>query len=153
MAIRIAGIADIVPPSVEKDLPDSPFFEHTRSAALTVGNLEVPLTAQLNPQHEGIVLASPVSFAAELPRMGVTVAAIANNHILGHGRPGVEDTMAACAAVGVHTLGFGENRRDASEPLFIEKDGVKIGIVNATTVGPPRRTSRCSGISNNVLRS
>jgi poly-gamma-glutamate capsule biosynthesis protein CapA/YwtB (metallophosphatase superfamily) len=137
MAIRIAGIADIVPPSVRKPLPESPFFEHLRSAALTVGNLEVPLTSRLDPQHEGIVLASPQSFAAELPRMGLTVAAIANNHILGHGRPGVDDTIAACTGAGVPTVGFGENRREASEPLYIEKDGVKIAIVNATTVGPP----------------
>jgi poly-gamma-glutamate synthesis protein (capsule biosynthesis protein) len=137
VAITIAGIADIVPGTVHKPLPDTPFFEHTRAADLTVGNLEVPLTARLNAQHEGIVLHAPESYANELTSAGVTVAAIANNHILGHGRPGVDDTLAACAAAGVLTMGFGENREEASRPLFVEKKGIKIGIVNATTVGPP----------------
>jgi poly-gamma-glutamate capsule biosynthesis protein CapA/YwtB (metallophosphatase superfamily) len=152
MAIRIAGIADIVPPSTRKPLPDSPFFEHTRSAALTVGNLEVPLTSKLNPQHEGITLASPESFAEELPRMGLTVAAIGNNHILGHGRPGADDTVAACAGVGIPTVGYGENRRDASKPVYVEKDGVKIAIVNATTVGPPDSFATDSGFGVSAIR-
>jgi poly-gamma-glutamate synthesis protein (capsule biosynthesis protein) len=117
-----------------------------------VGNLEVPLTSKLNPQHEGIVLASPESFAEELPRMGITVGTIANNHILGHGRPGVEDTIAACTSAGILTLGFGENRRDASKPLFVEKNGVKIGIVNATTVGPPDSFATDSGFGVSAIR-
>lgn len=152
MAITIAGIADIVPGTIHKPLPDSPFFEHTRSAALTVGNLEVPLTAKVNPQHEGIVLNAPESYAEELPRMGVTVAAVANNHILGHGRPGLDDTLAACADAGVVTVGFGEDRTDASKPVYVEKDGVKIAIINATTVGPPDTFATDTGFGVAAVR-
>ena len=62
MAITIAGIADIVPGTTYEPLPDSPFFEHTRSAALTVGNLEVPL---IHPVLDWINLM--VSMCVQLP--------------------------------------------------------------------------------------
>lgn len=136
MDLTIAGVADIVPGTVHKPLPDSPFFEYTRSADISVGNLEVPLTGRLHALHEGIVLHAPPSFAVEMPRSGIGVASIANNHIGGHGQDGIDDTLAACAAAGVITMGFGVNREAASAPIYVDVKGTKVALVCATSVGP-----------------
>lgn len=138
--MRVAGVADIVPGTVPCTLPDSPFFEHARSADIAVGNLEVPLTSRLNPQHGGIVLHAPVEFAFELPRAGITVASVANNHVLGHGQPGLDDTLEACARAGVTTVGFGANRHEAVSARYVDVQHpggqARVAIVSATSVGP-----------------
>src|SRR5688572_20107091 len=136
MVITIAGVADIVPGTFYRPLPDSPFFEYTRSAALTVANLEVPLTDRLAPSHHGINLHAPPIFARELPKAGIKVASIANNHSASHGADGIADTIAACEGAGVVTVGYGVNREDAAKPVFIDVPGSKhsIAIVCATSV-------------------
>lgn len=141
MTLTIAGVADIVPGTKYRPLPDSPFFEYTHSAALTVANLEVPLTDRPAPVHGGIVLHSPVIFAKELNKAGITVGSIANNHSASHGANGLLDTIAACEGVGVVTVGYGANREDASRPVLVDvKDDAgrqyRVAIVTATTVGP-----------------
>ncbi len=142
MSVRIGGVADLVPGTTYRPLPDTAFFEPLRRAALSVGNLEVPLTENPAPVHPGLVLHSPVAFAQELQKIGITVASIANNHMLGHGHSVVEETIAACHEVGVQTLGYGSNREDAAKPLFMDvkdEDGQthKVALVAATSIGPP----------------
>lgn len=136
MPLRIAAVADLVPGTVFRPLPDSPFFRHVHDADVAIANLEVPLTARLNPLHSGIVLHAAAEFAHEARRAGFDVVSLANNHIGGHGRPGIEDTLAACAAAGIQTLGFGEDREDASKPLIIDVAGTRVAFVSATSVGP-----------------
>ena len=142
MAIRIGGVADLVPGTKHRPLPDSPFFEPLRQASLSVANLEVPLTENPSPVHGGIVLHSPVAFAQELHKIGITVASVANNHILGHGHAVVHETLAACDEVGVLTVGYGSDREDAAKPIFAtvrDESGQShtVAIVAATSVGPP----------------
>src|SRR5690606_11524128 len=67
-------------------------------------------------------------------------ASLANNHVGGHGLPGIEDTLAACERAGVRTLGFGSDQKSASAPLFVEAgapaERVRVAVVAATCVGP-----------------
>ncbi len=142
MSVRIGGVADLVPGTKYRPLPDTAFFEPLRQAALSVGNLEVPLTENPAPVHPGLVLHSPVAFAQELKKIGITVASIANNHILGHGHSVVQETIAACREVGVLTLGYGSDREDAAKPLYIDVEDEagqthKVALVAATSIGPP----------------
>src|SRR4051794_2088738 len=142
MTIAIAGISDIVPGRQHKPLPDSPFFQHLRNAALTIANLEVPFTDNPGPPHHGgIDLYTPTAFAAELPKAGVTVGTLANNHAATRGPEVIEEMIAACDRAGLRTLGWGANREEASRPLFVDVKGADgkthtIGIVTATSIGP-----------------
>jgi poly-gamma-glutamate synthesis protein (capsule biosynthesis protein) len=157
MSLTIAGVADLVPGTKYSPLPDSPFFQPMRDAAVTIANLEVPLTEKPSPKHGGIVLHSPTAFAREMKKIGVGVGSIANNHILGHGHEVVYETIAACQEAGVATVGYGNDRADASRPLYLDvkdRDGrtYKIAVVAATSVGPPEDFATDSEAGVSALR-
>ena len=139
MNIRIVGTGDIVPAAAYKPWPDSPFYGHTRAAALTVANLEMALTERLLPKPSGISLHAPPAYAGDIAAVGVDVVSLANNHTGDHGPAGWQDTIAACAAAGVRAIGYGADQRAAAGPWLIDlPGGATAAVVSTTCVGPRR---------------
>jgi poly-gamma-glutamate synthesis protein (capsule biosynthesis protein) len=47
-----------------------------------------------------------------------------------YGSRGLSDTLAACASYKIQTVGAGMSLESASKPLFVERDGLRLAIVN-----------------------
>lgn len=71
---------------------------------------------------------SPPSFASYM-KVKVTVASLANNHILDGGSIGVEETRLALEKNGIYYVGAGSNASFACQPLLLTVKGVKIGVL------------------------
>ena len=65
----------------------------------------------------------------------ISVACLANNHILDAGEEGIDFTLESLEKNGFLSLGAGRSINDASKPLMIEVKDKKIGILNYNFVG------------------
>lgn len=61
---------------------------------------------------------------------GFDCVTLANNHFLDFGRKGVQDTLYACDAQGIDTVGGGMNVKDASHILYKQILGKVLAIIN-----------------------
>lgn len=61
---------------------------------------------------------------------GFDIAACANNHMGDYGEKGLLDTLDTLNGLGMPTVGAGKNEQEAKKPLYVERNGVKIAIVN-----------------------
>ena len=104
-----------------------PLFE---AADVVVVNLESPLTKSTDAQDKEILLRARPESAVLLHDAGVTVAALANNHIFDFGEAGVAETIAELDRVGIAHLGAGVDLATATRPLFVDIEGVKFAFVN-----------------------
>jgi poly-gamma-glutamate synthesis protein (capsule biosynthesis protein) len=105
---------------------------HLKRADVTVANLE----CVLSDTARGIVKIGPVligrsSDAQFLSGAGIDLLSLANNHVGDCGGAGVLDTIAACAAAGIAVTGAGANMADAAQPVIVEREGWKIGVIAA----------------------
>ncbi len=103
-----------------------------RDNGLTIANLEVTLNC---PPYSGYpTFSSDAALPAALIRSGVDVLVTANNHSCDKGKKGVLRTIAALDSLGVmHTGTFeSQERRNLLNPLLIEKNGFRLGLLNYT---------------------
>lgn len=131
--LKIIFAGDLVPQSIDdfSDIPVSGIPDLLSTADLAVVNLECPLTGQDSPiDKTGPCLKGPPSAAEFLKRIGFSVAALANNHILDQDSKGVVDTIRHCREAGLKTVGAGKNLGDAGNPLILETKGQTIAILN-----------------------
>lgn len=71
------------------------------------------------------------------PMIGkVDLMTMAANHFYDFGDRGVKDSIDWCRAHGIECCGAGLNIEEASKPAFLEKHGVKIGVLAYNAVGP-----------------
>jgi poly-gamma-glutamate synthesis protein (capsule biosynthesis protein) len=104
-----------------------PEFEQ---ASLSIANLECPLIERQTPTKKtGPVFGEPSACINGIKQAGIYVLNLANNHILDHGAPGLENTLAVCARAGVQTVGAGENLDAARRILIRDLGGLRIGIL------------------------
>jgi poly-gamma-glutamate synthesis protein (capsule biosynthesis protein) len=93
-------------------------------------NLEVSLTrsAEFWPD-KGINYRMHPANVTCLTAARIDVCALANNHVLDYGYPGLEETLATLTAVGVKTAGAGRNLAEAQRPAIVERPGGQRVIV------------------------
>lgn len=104
-----------------------PFID---SAQLRIVQFETPLADTDSPINKsGPNLRCPV-LCRELLRGAFDVALLANNHIGDHGPQACLDTVRHLNEIGVATAGAGATRQDASAPIFLESEGMRIAILN-----------------------
>jgi poly-gamma-glutamate synthesis protein (capsule biosynthesis protein) len=101
-----------------------------RDADLAIANLECPLIDQPTPISKmGPVFGAASASIEGIRAAGLDVLCLANNHILDHGRPGLENTLAVCAGAGVSTVGAGASRAAAREMLVKTVGDLRIGVL------------------------
>jgi poly-gamma-glutamate synthesis protein (capsule biosynthesis protein) len=71
-----------------------------------------------------------------LKNAGLDIVSFANNHVGDWGRTAFDDTRRRLDGAGILYTGSGDNKADAEQPTIIEKDGIKIGFLGFTDVGP-----------------
>jgi poly-gamma-glutamate synthesis protein (capsule biosynthesis protein) len=88
------------------------------------------------PSTEGLLVSLP-SLADDFRLAPVTVATLANNHILDCGGNGLEETILALEDRGILTLGAGRNLQEACAPVEVTVNGVECAFLNylAMSVG------------------
>ena len=65
----------------------------------------------------------------------VDLVTLSGNHFYDYGEAGVHDTIAWCERNGIAHAGGGANDALARQPAFVEKDGVRIGVLAYNCVG------------------
>lgn len=103
-----------------------------RAPDLTIGNLELTLAG--TPYKGYPQFSAPDALAVELKKIGFDILVTANNHSLDRRRRGVERTIRVLDSLGiVHTGTFVDSTsRATAYPLQIEKNGVRISLLNYT---------------------
>jgi poly-gamma-glutamate capsule biosynthesis protein CapA/YwtB (metallophosphatase superfamily) len=102
------------------------------SADLAIGNLEVTLAG---PPFKGYPqFSSPDALGTTLKDIGFDVLVTANNHCVDRGRKGLERTIDMLDSFKIaHTGTFKDSLSRINEsPLFIEKGGFKLAVLNYT---------------------
>ncbi len=99
---------------------------------VVLGQLEVPYSDRA-PELAGL---SRTPQALEpLPKY-VDALTLVSNHLLDGGAVGVEDTLAWMKEHHIPVTGGGMTLEEASRPVILEHDGVKIGYISYNCVGP-----------------
>ena len=102
------------------------------SVDLAIGNLELTLAG---PPYKGYPqFGSPDALGATLKDIGFDVLVTANNHCVDRGRKGLERTIMMLDSFKIaHTGTFVDSLARINEsPLFVEKNGFKLAILNYT---------------------
>jgi poly-gamma-glutamate capsule biosynthesis protein CapA/YwtB (metallophosphatase superfamily) len=92
-------------------------------ADLAIANLECPFVAQKAPiPKTGPAFGESGDCIRAIKRAGFDLLALANNHIMDHGEPGLRHTLQVCEREGIGTVGAGINLA-AARRMFIRKFG------------------------------
>ena len=109
---------------------------YLKNADFVFGNLEGPVTAK------GPNVGSRFSFAMDTKILPVLVAnnfkmvSFANNHVGDRSNSGFADTLANLDANGLQYAGAGQNLDEVTQPKIVVANGIKIGFIGCTDVGP-----------------
>jgi poly-gamma-glutamate synthesis protein (capsule biosynthesis protein) len=106
------------------------------AADVAVINLECPFTEETDSIEKAFAFRASPELADILPRAGIDVAVLANNHAMDHGWPGLADTLAALAGRGVAAFGAGADLAAARSGTVVERGGIRIGLLGYLYLGP-----------------
>lgn len=100
------------------------------AADLVIANLECPLIEKPSPIFKtGPTFGEPGDCIRGIKAGGIGVLGLANNHILDHGAPGLQNTIEVCRKAGIETVGAGPNLAAAGLPLIRQVSGVRVAIL------------------------
>ena len=124
---RVAEYAE----RVDADQLFGEFLSLIQEADLSITNLESPVTdSGSRIEKTGPSLKSSVGSIGVVKKAGFGLVTLANNHILDYGAEGLQSTLNECRKNGVHTVGAGMSKKEASTPFLTEISGIKIAILN-----------------------
>ena len=87
---------------------------------------------------------------SHLHDLGVDIAGLANNHVFDYGEDAFLDTLDTLTDAGIPYVGAGRDFAEASAPVYLEANGVKVAYVAASraeyTVYTPEATDDSPGI-------
>ncbi len=78
----------------------------------------------------GPPLRSNTEYLGFLKKFNFNIGACANNHMGDQGDDALLETIKHIQEIGMMTVGAGKNKEDAEKVLYIEKNGLKLGIIN-----------------------
>jgi len=100
-----------------------------------IGNLENPLVVLgIGATANKCTLRGSPDWAGILRGSGLQVVSLANNHMMDYGPEGLFSTMTALEKAGIQYVGAGADKAAANKPIFIEKKGIRLGILGRTGV-------------------
>ena len=110
-------------------VPGKKFGEWRSNGAVVLANLEGPILPS-NHTFVPAPKAGPSLFSCELPNeTGQFVFALANNHLMDYGVPGLEATLKSLDQRGFKACGAGKSVRDARQSVIVEDQGVQVGVI------------------------
>lgn len=138
MSIRINVLGDFCPIGKLADdqaRRDSRWLGDLRyeltDADFNIVNLECPLTnSNTKILKSGPNLKADPRTIDVLKQASINVVTLANNHIMDYGEQGLIDTLELLGENGIAYAGVGTNLREATKPLVLKKDSLKIAILS-----------------------
>lgn len=103
-------------------------------ADYVVVNLECPLTDTITPINKKYIFRGDASWANGLRNVGITHAALANNHTMDQGRKGLITTARMLKNYGIETIGYGTTDSEQIKPIVVSKDSIRVAIFNSTNL-------------------
>lgn len=134
MNILISGDFYISDALKNKNIIDQTVIDIFDEADYRIVNLEAPLTA--NESKNKILKTGPhlrmskETIMPYLKHLKVDAVTLANNHILDYGEKGLTDTFESLKQNKVDYVGAGNNLNEAAQPHTLEKNGMRIAIIN-----------------------
>lgn len=134
MRILITGDLVVSDQFYHKDLIDKSVEDLFSSADYRIVNLEAPIT---NDNKENKIIKtgphlrmSEQTAISVLKQLNIDGVTLANNHILDYGTKGLLDTFDTLKSKEVAYVGAGTNLKDAAKNITINREGMKIAIIN-----------------------
>ncbi len=103
---------------------------------ITFANLEGPASDQGDDLQNLYSFRMDPKVPGVIKNAGIDIVSFANNHVGDWGRAAFDDTRARLTEAGLPYVGSGDNKKSAETPRIIEKNGLKIGFIGFTDVGP-----------------
>lgn len=101
---------------------------------LVIGNLECCVLDNEPTGRDRSGIYTTVAKAAVLPRSGMQIFSIANNHIMDFGLSGLSSTIDFLTAQGSRFFGAGTDLAMAEKPLFVDVKGRRLAFLGACDV-------------------
>ena len=123
------------------------FSELFQSVDLMCGNLESPLAGKeagysAKTDDGALVFNAPDTLLDALKASGMDVLTTANNHCLDKDAAGLFRTIETIRSAGFYQTGTYLSAEDREQPLIVEINGIRIGIVAATRKPNASKTKR-----------
>jgi len=138
--LSICCVGDLI---LDEPGPVAPYFEGCkdvlRAQDVLIGHVETPHTTKDRSEPSCIDIQAPPSPPEHLeclPSVGFNIATTAGNHAFDCGPNGVIDTIAKLDEIGLAHCGTGRNIDEARKPVFLEKKGVRVGVLSSNATGP-----------------
>ena len=107
-----------------------------KEADISFANLEGPASDQGKDLHNLYSFRMDPAAIPALKGGGFSILSVANNHVGDWGREAYADTLARLKENEIAYTGGGINITEAEKPTIIEKNGIKIGYLGFSDVGP-----------------
>jgi poly-gamma-glutamate synthesis protein (capsule biosynthesis protein) len=141
-SVSIVAVGDLVPsrrlfqnqPSRGDSFAEVVAF--LKSADVTFGDLEMPLSLQGNPREKLIAFHASPEIASDLAQAGFDILSLANNHSLDYGYEALFETIDGLDRLGIRHIGAGKLHSEAVAPEIVERKGQRIGFVAFTSLLP-----------------
>ena len=120
------------------DYPYQHVKEILQQADIAAANLETSVTSSdlEKPNLKTYEFRSDPKALPEFKNAGFDVVSLANNHSMDFGPEGLRDTMRHLKDHAIQYVGAGENRAEAFEPVYFDKNGVKVAVLGFSRVIP-----------------
>jgi poly-gamma-glutamate capsule biosynthesis protein CapA/YwtB (metallophosphatase superfamily) len=123
-----------------------PMAPHLRGSDLTVGNLESTLSDDGVPQQGTDSFFAPPAVLGALADAGVDALSLANNHTGDYGPTALRATLAEFRGRRIESFGSGRDRRAATRPAVLVRNGIRFGFLGFNAIGEtPRATTETPG--------
>ncbi len=140
--ITISAVGDVMTGRTIQDTMDVHGYEypfeyiapHMRRAQVGFANIEVVIADEGEPVEKVFVFRSNPAVIPYLAELGLSLAALANNHALDFGAEGMADMIEGFRRQEILTAGGGMNEAEARAPAFVTVRGIRFGFVSAVDV-------------------
>ncbi len=103
---------------------------------LNIVNLETTLTTSKNSVPKTFNFKADPDKVQCLTRANIEYVTLANNHILDFSKDGLLETLKVLNKAKIKHVGAGKNDIEASKPLIIHQNGIKVGLLGYTDNEP-----------------
>jgi poly-gamma-glutamate synthesis protein (capsule biosynthesis protein) len=152
MSVVLNAVGDFILNAFNQTAED-PFefiYDDLKDCDVLFGNNETVISDYDKPffQKAYSIRTAPDS-SKYLTKAGFDVLHFANNHCFDFGVPGVKDSLAEFKRLNIPAIGVGMTKQDASRPVIIERDGLKIGFYGIGNSESEIEQDREKAYSNN----
>jgi poly-gamma-glutamate synthesis protein (capsule biosynthesis protein) len=116
--------------------PFRPVSGVLHGADLAYCNLECPVSDRGRNLHHLYSFRADPRALEGLKEAGFTIVSEANNHAYDWGPAALADTLGRLHAIGIRTVGAGENTLEAHHPTVVDLDGLRVAFLAYVNIDP-----------------